>query len=160
MATAAAVLVGAFIYLQMHAVKTSYVNGLPPYTALPGLEYIVEHECYVFKFKDQTSDWPYLGANDTVPDLPAEVKASLVGADLPKVRILDVIHIGDHFRIASVRKDEGRKGTTLTFEVLLADEASRKYPRLDVYWILDHSPEKVGQAPRVMSTYAVPLRKE
>ena len=160
LALAAAALVAAFVYLQAHSVKTTYVNGLPPYTSLPGLEYIVERDLYVFKFKDHGSDWPLLGTRDAVSDLPAEVNASNVGADLPTVRILDVIHVGDHFRIVSVRKDESRKGTTVTFEVLLSDEASRKYPRLDVFWILDHSPEKVGQAPSIMATYAVPQRSD
>ena len=156
----AAGLVAAFAVLQMRSVKTTYVNGLPPYTALPGHEYILERDCYVFKFKEHNTDWPLLGTRDTVPDLPAEVSASNIGADLPAVRILDVIHVGDHFRIASVRRDEGRKATTVTFEVLLSDEASRKYPRLDVYWILDHSPEATGAAPKVMPAFAVPLRKE
>jgi hypothetical protein len=159
MAALAAVLIAAFVYMQVHAVKTTYVNGLPPYTTLPGLEYILERDCYVFKFKAHATDWPLLGTRDTVPQLPAEVSASNVGADLPDVRILDVIRVGDHFRIASVRRDEARAGTTVTFEVLLQDEASRKYPRLDVFWILDHSPEKAGLAPTVMPSFAVPLRR-
>jgi hypothetical protein len=154
------VLVAAFAYLQMHSVKTTYVNGLAPYTTLPGREFIVEHDSYVFKFKAHDTDWPLLGARDTVADLPAEVSASNVGADLPGVRILDVIHVGDHFRIASVRRDVSRSGTKITFEVLLADEATRKYPRLDTYWIMDHSPEKEGAAPEILSAYAVPLRRE
>jgi hypothetical protein len=153
-------LVGAFVVMQRRSVKTTYVNGLPPYTTLPGLEYIVERDCYVFKFKEHSSDWPLLGTRDTVPDLPAEVLASNVGAEFPSVRILDVIHVGDHFRIASVRRDESRTATTVTFEVLLQDEATRKYPRLDVFWIMDHSPEKTGAAPRILAAFAVPLRRD
>ena len=156
----AAVLVAAFAVLQFRSVKTTYVNGLPPYTTLPGLEFILERDCYVFKFTAHDTDWPLLASHESVPQLPAEVKASYVGADMPDVRILDVIRVGDHFRIASVRRDESRKGTTLTFEVLLADEASRKYPRLDVFWIMDHSPEKAGEAPKIMASFAVPLRRE
>lgn len=132
-----------------------YINGLQPYTALPGREFILEHECYVFKFKSPNTDWPLIGAKDTVPDLPAEVKASSVGTDLPNIRILDVLHVGDHFRIVSVRRDQGPKKTTVTFEILLQDEASRKYPRLDAFWILDHSPEMSGGAPKIMTSYAV-----
>jgi hypothetical protein len=152
--------VAAFAYLQLHSVKTVYVNGLAPYTTLPGREYVVEHDCYVFKFKAHDSDWPLLGARETVPDLPAEVSASLVGSDLPGVRILDVIHVGDHFRIASVRRDVSRSGTRMTFEILLSEESTRKYPRLDAYWIMDHSPEKDGAAPSILSSYAVPLQRE
>jgi hypothetical protein len=150
----------AFTYLQINSVKTTYVNGLAPYTTIPGREYIVEHECYVFKFKDHNTDWPLLGAKECVPDLPAEVSASNIGADVPAVRILDVIHVGDHFRIASVRRDVGRSGTRLTFEVLLFDEATRKFPRIDIYWIMDHSPEKDGLAPTILPNFAVPLRRE
>jgi hypothetical protein len=81
--------------------------------------------------------------------------ASNVGIDLPNIRILDVLHVGDHFRIVSVRRDQAPKATTITFEILLQDEATRKYPRLDAFWIMDHSPEAVGGAPRIMTTYAV-----
>jgi hypothetical protein len=158
LAALAVAVVAAVAYLQFNSVKTTYVNGLAPYTALPGREFIVERECYVFKFKSHDTDWPLLGSREVVPDLPAEVAASNIGADLHAVRILDVIHVGDHFRIASVRRDTGRSGTKVTFEVLLSDEATRKYPRLDTYWIMDHSPEKDGGAPTLLPDYAVPLR--
>ncbi len=160
LAAVALAVLAAFAYLQLHSVKTTYVNGLVPYTTLPGRDYIVEHDCYVFKFKDQNTDWPLLGARDTVPELPADVNASNVGSDFPRIRILDVIHVGDHFRLASVRRDVSRAGTRVTFEVLLSDEATRKYPRLDTYWIMDHSPESVGAAPTFLPAYAVPLRRE
>jgi hypothetical protein len=160
MAAVAIALFVAFTYFQLNSVKTTYVNGLAPYTTLPGRDYIVEHDCYVFKFKDQGTDWPMLGSRETVPDLPEDVSALNIGADLPKVRILDVIHVGDHFRLASVRRDVSRTSTRVTFEVLLADEATRKYPRLDTYWIMDHTPEVAGGAPTFLTAYAVPLRRE
>jgi hypothetical protein len=160
MVAAAIALMAAFAYFQLNSVKTTYVNGLAPYTTLPGRDYIVEHDCYVFKFKDQGTDWPLLGSRETVPDLPADVNASSIGADLTKIRVLDVIHVGDHFRLASVRRDVSRAGTKVTFEVLLADESTRKYPRLDTYWIMDHSAEASGGAPTFLPAYAVPLRRE
>jgi len=160
LAATLAALFGAFAYLQLISVKTTYVNGLAPYTNLPGLEFIVEHDCYIFKFKAKDTDWPLVAAHDTVPELPASVTASNIGADLPLVRIYDVIKVGDRFRIVSVRRDESRKATRVSFEILLQDEATRKYPRLDAFWILDHSPEKEGGAPKVMTAYAVPLRRE
>ena len=156
----AVALVAVFAVLQSRSVKTTYVNGLPPYTSLPGLEYILERDCYVFKLKGHDTDWPLLGTRDTVPELPAEVTPANIGADLSGVRILDVIHVGDHFRIASVRREESRKGTTISFEVLLSDESSRKYPRLDVFWMLDHSPEATGAAPKILPEFAVQLRKQ
>jgi len=57
-----AVLVAAFAFLQFRSVKTTYVNGLPPYTTLPGLEFILERDCYVFKFKAHDTDWPLLAS--------------------------------------------------------------------------------------------------
>jgi len=161
-ALAAVVIVfaGFLIYLRLNSVKTMYVNGLPPYTTLPGREFILERECYIFKFKSQETDWPLLGAKDTVPDLPAEVTASNVGVEMPNVRILDVLHVGDHFRIISVRRDQAPGKTTISFEILLRDEEARKYPRLDAFWIMDHTPEKVGAAPTIMIAYAVPAERE
>src|SRR5450631_1626062 len=91
----AAALAG-FAFLQFRSVKTSYVNGLAPYTNLPGREYVLQRDAYIFKFRDHDTDWPLIGARDTVPDLPSEVKESNVGADLPKVRILGALKTGDH----------------------------------------------------------------
>ena len=147
--------VGFMVFLHLTTTKTTYVNGLQPYTSLPGREFILEKECYIFKFKSPDTDWPLIGAKDTVPDLPADVKASNVGMDLPNIRILDVLHVGDHFHIASVRRDQSPKKTTITFEILLLDEAARKFPRLDAFLILDHSPEAAGGAPTIMTSYAV-----
>jgi hypothetical protein len=156
---AASLAVGFFI-LQRNAVKTSYVNGLPPYTNLPGRDFIVERDCYIFKFKSRDSDWPYLASHATVGALPAEVTEASVGRDFPDVRVLGVVKVGDHFRIASVRRDEGRGGTRITFEVALSNESTRPYPRLDAYWIMDHSPERDGKAPWIMTDYAVAVGKE
>ena len=37
----------------------------------------------------------------------------------------------------------------------LADEFKRRYPRLDAFWILDHTPEQRNEAPLVLADYAV-----
>jgi len=151
---------GAMFLLQRHATKTTYVNGLAAYTKLPNREFIVEKDCYIFKFKMSDSSWPLIGAHETVPALPEEVTAAHLGNDSPDVRILDILHVGDRFRIVSVRRDESRAGMTVTFEVLLADEANRKFPRVDAFWILDHSPEKKGEAPTMLPDFAVMLGHE
>jgi hypothetical protein len=148
------ILAGLFYGWQHNAVKTTYVNGLALYTDLPGTEYIVERDCYIFKLVGRDSDLPLIGDHDVVPELPATVTAGNVGADLPGVRILDLARVGDRFRIISVRKDESRLRTTLTFEILFEDEATRKYPRLDAFWIMDHAPEARSEAPRIIETYA------
>jgi hypothetical protein len=149
-------LLAAMLLLPRHAKKTSYVNGLPPYTDLPGKDYILERDCYIYKTKDAPTDWPLIASALTVPGLPAEVDPKFIGADFPNLRILDVLRVGDHFKIASVRRDEQDGKISLSFEVLLADEATRKFPRVDAYWIMDHKPEAVGRAPQIMVDYAVP----
>ncbi len=158
-AVIAAVLAG-FVFLRLTTVKTTYVNGLAPYTTIPGREYILERDCYIFKLKAHDTDWPLIGASDTVPDLPREVNPANIGADLPNVRILGILRVGDHFRIVSVRRDVSRTTTTYSFEILLQDENTRKYPRLDAYWIMDHAPEQTGAAPGILTGYAVPRRAE
>jgi len=159
LATVVLVFVGFLVYIRLTSTKTQYVNGLSAYSAQTDREYILEHECYIFKFKSPNSDWPLIGAKDTVPDLPAEVRESNVGMDLPNIRILDVLHVGDHFRVVSVRRDAAPQKTTITFEILLQNESARKYPRLDAFWILDHDPEKAGNAPKIMTSYAVSAEK-
>jgi hypothetical protein len=159
-AVAAAALLAGFIYWQANSIKTTYVNGLPQYNRLPGREFLLERDCYIFKFKRHGTDWPLIGANVpgsamSVPQLPAEVAPKYVGADLPAVRILDVARTGDRFRIVSVRRDTGRRGTTVTFEILFTNEGARRYPRLDAYWLLDHAPEQRDAAPTFLPDYVV-----
>jgi hypothetical protein len=144
-----------WVHWQRNSVKNMYVNGLPPYNHLRGLLYIVEQDCYIFEFKSGEAMYPLLGSHMTVPDLPAEVKESNVGGDFPNVRILGVIRTGDGFHIASVRQDVSRAGTSISFEIVLDNESSRAYYKLDAYWMMDHSPEKVGAAPVFMPAYAV-----
>jgi hypothetical protein len=159
LAAAAAIIVAGLIYWQSFSEKVSYVNGLPAYSSLPGQEYFLEQDCYLFKFKHRNSDWPLIASRETVAALPESVDPKKIGADLPEVRILDVVKAGTRFRVVSVRRTEGRSGSSISLEVLLGDEVSFKYPRVDAFWILDHAPEKEGKAPRVLPDFAVPRFK-
>jgi len=159
LAAAAALLLAGFVYWQSRAVRVEYVNGLPQYNRLPGKEYIFERDCYIFKFKARDTTWPLVGANVpgapmSVPELPAEVAPRYIGAELPAVRILDIAHTGDRFRIVSVRRDTDRHGSRITFEIVLLNVDGRLYPRMDAYWIMDHSPEARGAAPALLPGYA------
>ena len=138
--------------------KTSYVNGLALYSKIPGREFILERDCYIFKLKDADSDWPYIASHATVADLPADVDAKYVGTDNPKVRVLDIVTVGTQFRIVSVRRDEKAGKSTITYEILLADEATRKYPRVDALYMLDHTAEDPASPPSIVTDYAVPRR--
>ncbi|HXQ82324.1 MAG TPA: hypothetical protein VN775_13485 [Opitutaceae bacterium] len=156
LAAAAAIIFAGLLYWLSRSEKVSYVNGLPAYSAMPGREYFLERDCYLFKFKRRNSDWPLIASRATVPGLPVSVDPRNIGAEFPEVRILDVIKTGTRFRIVSVRRTESPASTSITFEILLGDEVSFKYPRVDAYWILDHSPEREGKAPQVMPGYATP----
>lgn len=147
-------------YWQRNSVKSAYVNALPPYNQLRGLAFILEKDCYIFEFKSGEAMYPLLASHDTVPALPAEVKDSNVGASFPDVRIIGVLRTGDRFRIAAVRQDTSRSGTVISFEIVLDNESSRAFYKLDAYWMMDHSPEKVGAAPVFMTSYAVPSAME
>jgi hypothetical protein len=148
-----------FLIWQSTVERVSYVNGLPEYNTLPGREYFLEQDCYLFKLKRANSDWPLIGSQLTVPELPAAVDPKNIGGELPGVRLLDVIKAGTRFRIVSVRRTASRAKSSISFEILLGDEVSFRYPRVDAFWILDHTPEKEGKAPKVMSEYAVPRFK-
>ncbi|HEU5081526.1 MAG TPA: hypothetical protein VFT72_20095 [Opitutaceae bacterium] len=157
---AVVIAVAAFVLIQRSGTKTVYVNGLPEYNTLPGKEYIFERDCYIFKLDNEKTSYPLVGANapdlpSSVSQLPNEVTDANVGKELPGVRILDTVHVGDRFKIVSVRRDEKRDSTRVTFEILFINESERRYPRLDAYYILDHSPEAKGAAPRMIDGYAV-----
>jgi hypothetical protein len=157
---ALACLVAAYAFWQRNAVKTSYVNGLAPYTNLPGRDYILQQDCYIFKLKHRSSDWPFLGTHAVAPELPEAVRDSLVGTETEGARILGVLKVGDHFKVVSVRRDQSRTQTVISFEVILADESTRRYPRLDAYWIMDHSGDNQGLPPSILPAYAVIVGKE
>jgi hypothetical protein len=156
LAAAAAVLVAAFVLMQRNGVKTAYVNGLPAYNQLPGREFILQRDCYIFKFKDRATDWPLLADHAVVPALPEKVEDSRVGTETDQVRILATARVGSLVRIVSVRRDESRTATSITFEVLFLDERDRPYPRVDTFLLLDHSPEKDGKPPQFLARYVVP----
>jgi hypothetical protein len=160
----AAACVTAFVLWQRSGTKTAYVNGLPEYRDLPGQEYIFQRDCYIFKFADVNTAYPLVGAN--APDLPVRVEKlpekvsrDSIGQKLPGIRILEVARTGDRFRIISVRRETSPKSVRFSFEILFVDEATRKYPRLDAYYIMDHAPEKDGKAPGIFAEFAVPRVK-
>jgi hypothetical protein len=156
LAVLAVALIALVVGWQRNAVKSSYVNGLPAYSHLPNREFIFEQDCYIFKLKDQATDWPLVGTHANLPELPAEVSEKNVGLALPGVRILGTVSTGALVRLVSVRHDESRRGSSYTFELLFLDEAERKYPRLDAFYLLDHTPEKAGAAPTFLESYVVP----
>jgi hypothetical protein len=156
LAAAAAILIATFVFWQRGAVKTAYVNGLPEYSSLPNKEFLFQTDCYIFKFKDRNTAWPLVGTHGTVPALPPEIDEKNIGADLPEVRIMDVVRTGARFKLVSVRRDQSRQGTFITFEILFMDEADRKYPRLDAFYLLDHTPEKNGAPPTFLESHVVP----
>jgi len=141
---------------QRNGVKSSYVNGLAPYSQLPNREFIFEQDCYIFKLKDRATDWPLVGTHAVVAELPVEVSDKNAGADLPGIHVLGTVRIGALFRLVSVRHDESWQGSSITFEILFLDEAARKYPRLDAFYLIDHSPEKEGAAPKFLESFVVP----
>ncbi len=149
-------LIGWFVVYQRNAVKTSYVNGLPAYNQLPGREYIFERDCYIFNFKSHPASWPLVGTHETVPELPTEVSAKNIGTKLPGIEIIDIAHIGDRFRIVSVRREQSRTETKLSLEVLFMDEERRKYPRLDAYFMLEHRGRSPEDVPVFREDFAVP----
>jgi hypothetical protein len=154
LALIAVLLVAGYAYYRRDAVKTAYVNGLPAYNQLPGRQYILQRDCYVFSFTDRKSDWPFIGANATVPALPAVVEEKNIDSPQAGVRILDVARAGVRFKLVSVRRDESRQGTSFTFELLFLEDG-RKYLRVDAFYMLDHGPEKDGAAPAMREDYAV-----
>lgn len=155
LALVAAVLIAGFVYWQRQGVKVSYVNGLTAYNTLPGREYIFQRDLYLFKLDDRASSWPYVGDKAVVASLPSQVDPKYLSTDYPGGRIIDIVRTGDRFRLVSVRRDESRHGTSISFELLFADEDQRKYPRIDAFFIMDHSPEIKGEAPSILPAYAV-----
>lgn len=160
-----AALLGWFIWFQVNTVKISYVNGLPPYDVMPGREYVLQTDCYVFAWhRGIATAYPLLGVNlpgarTSLDALPREVSAALVGQPQPLVRLMDAIPKGTRFRLLSVRREEGRRiGTVISYEIKFLDEVDRPYPRIDIRPILLPG-ARAEDLPAIDETIAVPWIK-
>lgn len=162
---AAVLLAGLGLHWQLNTTKISYVNGLEPYDVMPGREYILQHDCYVFAWReDPTSGFPLLGCGhpdvrNRVAALPAESARSHVGRELEQVRIVDLIPRGTRLLITSVRREESRRaGTVITYEAKLLDDLDRPYQKVDLRPLL-LPVARGGDVPALDETIAVPWIK-
>lgn len=164
-ATVCLALFGWFVWFQLNTVKISYVNGLAPYDVMPGREYVLQCDCYVFAWHEKIATaYPLLGVNlpgaaTSVEALPREVAAAKVGQPLPLVRLMDAIPRGTRFQLLSVRREEGRRiGTLISYEIRFLDEVERPYQRIDIRPILLPGTNP-GDLPRIDEAVAVPWIK-
>lgn len=164
-AVAFAACLGWFAWFQLNTTKISYVNGLAPYDVMPGRDYILQHDCYVFAWhKSIATAYPLLGVNHpavrtSVSALPREVSASLVGTAQPLVRLMNVIPRGTRFKVLSVRREQSRRtGTFISYEIKFLDEVDRPYQRIDIRPILLPAATP-GGVPDIDETVAVPWIK-
>lgn len=160
-----AALLGWFLWFQINTVKISYVNGLAPYDVMPGREYILQHDAYVFAWrKPIATAYPLLGVN--VPGarasfeaLPREVTPAQIDGPHPLVRLMDVIPKGTRFRLVSVRREEKRHTATfISYEIKFLDEVDRPYQRVDIRPMLLPEIPPDG-LPRIDEMIAVPWIK-
>jgi hypothetical protein len=160
-----AALIGWFLWFQANSTKISYVNGVPPYDVMPGREYILQADCYVFAWvRNPTAGFPLLGTNlasapTRVAALPADNSARHAGHTVGAVRILDFIPRGTRLLITSVRHEESRRGgIVVTYEAKLLDDIDRPYPKVDLRPLL-LPVAHAGDVPVIDSTVAVPWIK-
>lgn len=161
----AAILVALGLYWQVNTTKISYVNGLAPYDGMPGREYILQQDCYVFAWRENaTSGFPLLGTGHPdvrtrVAALPAAGDRTLIGRELEQVRIVDLIPRGTRLLLTSVRREESRRaGTVITYEAKFLDELDRDYQKVDLRPLLlpvAHG----GDVPALDPSIAVPWIK-
>jgi hypothetical protein len=164
-AVVCAALLGWFLWFQANTTKISYVNGLSPYDVMPGREYILQHDCYVFAWRKEIgTSYPLLGVNlpgaaGSVDALPREVSVEQLGRSQPLVRLMDVIPKGTRFRLLSVRREQSRRiGTFISYEIKFLDDVDRPYQRVDIRPILQ-PPGKPDDIPTVDPAVAVPWIK-
>lgn len=160
-----AALGGWFIWFQVNATKISYVNGLAPYDVVPGREYILQQDCFVFADREHpTSGFPLLGTNHRdartrVTALPEIATPDARGKALASVRILDLIPRGTRFLITSVRREQSRRaGTLITYEAKFADNIERAYQKVDLRPILLRVAHQ-GDVPEIDTSIAAPWVK-
>lgn len=134
------ILVGWALWWQMNTTKIAYVNGLDAYAHMPGREYILQVDCYVFAWRHRSlpTAHPLLGVNSpavtaSTPALPREVTRTNLEKSFPEVRLIDVIPKGTRFRVLSVRTEESRRaGLFISYEIHLLDDLNHAYQRVDL----------------------------
>jgi hypothetical protein len=155
--TALALTVG-FVLWQRSGTKVAYVNGLPAYSSLPNREFLFQQDAYILKAKGPQA-YPLVAGHAQVPSLPESVDDAAIGRTFGECTVLGTVKTGSRVRIISVRREEGKLGTLISFEILFLDEADRPYPRLDARLLLDHAPENAGEPPRFLDGVVVPRVK-
>lgn len=165
-AAAGAGLVVWFAWFQINTTKISYVNGLSPYDVVPGREYILQQDCFVFADRvNPTSGFPLLGTNHRsartrVAALPEKAAPDLRNQDLGAVRILEIVPRGTRFLITSVRREQSRRaGTVISYEAKFMDGVERAFQKVDLRPLLLATGSD-GQVPAVDETIAVPWIKQ
>lgn len=160
-----AALAGWFLWFQLNTTKISYVNGLAPYDVVPGREYILQYDCFVYADRDHpTTGFPLLGTNHRgaatrVGLLPEKATPAHRGQDLGAVRILDVIPTGTRLLITSVRREQSRRtGTVISYEAKFLDGLERSYQKVDLRPILLPVAQG-GDVPEIDTSIAVPWVK-
>jgi len=160
-----AALVGWFIWFQVNTTKISYVNGLAPYDVVPGREYILQQDCFVFAdHAHPTSGFPLLGTNSPdartrIAALPEVATAEARGQTIASVRILDLIPRGTRFLITSVRREQSRRaGTVISYEAKFTDNVERPYQKVDLRPILLPVAHQ-GDVPEIDTSIAAPWVK-
>jgi hypothetical protein len=164
-AVALAAGLGWFIWFQLNTTKISYVNGLAPYDVMPGRDYVLQCDCYVFAWhKSIATAYPLLGVNlpgarTSLAALPREVREDLIGTAQPLVRLMNVIPKGTRFKVLSVRREQSRRtGTFISYEIKFLDDIDRPYQRIDIRPILLPQDNKDG-VPQIDDMIAVPWVK-
>lgn len=161
-----AALIAWFIWFQVNTTKISYVNGLVPYDKMPGAEFILQHDSYVFVWKkNPTGGFPLLGVNHaavatSVSELPPAGASPLApGQENAAVRIVDRVEEGTRLIITSVRMEESRRhGIVITYEAKFLDERERPYQKVDLRPML-LPVAKGGDVPAIDTTILVPWIK-
>lgn len=161
-----AAVIAWFIWFQVNTTKISYVNGLAPYDKMPGSEFILQHDCYVFVWKENsTSGFPLLGVNHPAvvtraSDLPpADAPPLPAGQENAAVRIVDRIEQGTRLILTSVRREESRRGgTVITYEAKFLDDRERPYQKVDLRPLL-LPVAKGGDVPVIDETILAPWIK-
>jgi hypothetical protein len=137
--------------------RVAYVNGIEPYRAIPGKEYILQRACYVYVYPKNESPhaavYPLLGVNAPAlvasnPLLPERVSADEIAKTRTEIRLLDVIPIGTAFKVLSVRREAAadNDAPAISYEVAFLDDwNSRPYQRVDIRGIL--LPPRDAQTP-------------
>jgi hypothetical protein len=118
------------------------LSNTKQYNGFVGRTFRLQRDCYVYVYKDEKSELPFVCDNNHEGALPEVVKSDYVGQNINGLTILGILKIGAKFRLESVYKQNVISDTTSAdyyFVISLEGTEQARWPKLNAIYLTDYN---------------------